>query len=368
MFVEILLAAWSSAGVVWAVISWRLVVAAARPGAVVSLRSERRSLSIFKPLSLLEGRGLAIESRGLESFIAQLDGECELLLGVHEADWTQVEPFIEKMRALYPDSRVVVVRRSEPDTCANPKIAWQKLLVPRATGQVWLWSDADIVAPPGFLAQARAEFETGAEEMLTFPYAVRALPHPPALWDALFVNVEFYPGVLLLRRFGPVDFGLGAGMLFSRDSFLRRVNWEELGSSLADDFILGQGMKPVRLSSMTLETATDATSWGSALEHYFRWKKTVCWCQPAGFAAQIIIMPLFGWLGFVVWNPASPWVWLGLVGMVQAEVLFAMLICRTIGCRLNLPALLMTEAWSLATCPRARLDSLQNARKATGIE
>lgn len=347
MFVDILLAAWSGAGLLWWVISWRLVAGAAKAPPPVCPSPGKKSLTIFKPLPPLENRGLKMEARGLESFIAQLDGESELLLGVHEADWPEVMPFIRQMEAAHPGARIVVVRRSEADTLSNPKIAWQKLLVPHAGGQLWLWSDADIVAPPGFLGQARAEFETCGAELLTFPYAVRGLPHPPAVLDALFVNAEFYPGVLLLRRFGTVDFGLGAALLFSRESFLRKADWEKLGSSLADDFMLGQILQPVRLGSTTMETVADATDWPAALAHYFRWKKTVFWCQPAGFAAQIIIMPLCGWIALVLWHPANPHAWVGLLGMIQADVLFAALICREIGCRLDAGALLATEAWSV---------------------
>jgi ceramide glucosyltransferase len=161
------------------------------------------------------------------------------------------------------------------------------------------------------------------------------------------VNTEFYPGVLLLRRFGSVDFGLGAALLFSRESFLRKADWEKLGSSLADDFMLGQILQPVRLGSTTLETVADAGNWGAALAHYFRWKKTVWWCRPIGFAAQVLIMPLLGWMVFLALHPTSLSAWLGLVGMIQADVFFAALICQKIGCRLTGFGLLAAEAWSL---------------------
>jgi len=338
---------WSCAGLLWWIISWWLVTAATKPAGPILHPSEKKSLTIFKPLSPLESGGLQIETRGLESFIAQLDEKSELLLGVHEADWPEVMPFVQRMQVAYPQARIIIVRRSEVDRLANPKIAWQMLLAPHATGQLWLWSDADIVVPPEFLKQARAEFETCGAEMLTFPYAVRAVPYTPALLDALFVNAEFYPGVLLLRRVGSVDFGLGAAMLFTRDSFLRKVTWEELGSSLADDFILGQRLQPVRLSTTTLETVAYATDWPEAFAHYFRWKKTVCWCRPFGFAAQVVAMPVLGWIGFVLWNLANPLAWIGLATMVQIDVLFALLICRATGCRLNGAALLATETWSL---------------------
>jgi hypothetical protein len=347
MVLQILLALWSCTALFWWIISWRLVVLAEKSKPPHLKPHKRKFLSIFKPLPLLENQGLKIEARGLESFIAQLDDESELLLGVHESDWPQVMPFVKQMGVNYPRSRVVVARRTEPDTMANPKVAWQKLLIPQAKGELWLWSDADIVAPPDFLEQARAEFETCGAELLTFPYTVRSLTHSCALLDALFVNTEFYPGVLFLRRLGPVDFGLGSAMLFNRDSFLRKTNWEELGISLADDFMLGQILQPVRLGSITLETVAEATDWRTALAHYFRWKKTICWCRPVGFAAQVVALPLLGWIGFVAWNPGDFRAWLGLGGMIQIDVFFAFLICRKVGCPIPAGDLFAVEAWSL---------------------
>src|SRR5580658_6118104 len=183
MYLKAFLCTWSCASLLWWLISWRLVVAEARRLPPVLKPREKKSLTVFKPLPRLENRGLAIEARGLESFIAQLDEESEILLGVHEADWPEVMPFIQRMQSAYPGARIVAVRRSEVDTVANPKIAWQKVLAPQAKGRLWLWSDADIVATPGFLDQARAEFETCGTELLTFPYAIRAMPHFPAVLE-----------------------------------------------------------------------------------------------------------------------------------------------------------------------------------------
>jgi len=347
MVVKLLLIVWSCAGLLWSVISWRLVTAASRPITPPPKAREKKFLTVFKPLPPLDDKGVAVEERGLESFIAQLDESSELLLGVHEADWPEVAPFLKRMEASHPGAPIVVIRRSGPDTVANPKIAWQKILAPQAKGDLWLWSDADIVAPPGFLQRARDEYEACGAGMLTFPYAIRTLPHLPTLLDALFVNVEFYPGVLLLRRFGPVDFGLGAAMIFSRENFLHKTSWEKLGTSLADDFVLGQTLQPVRLSATTLETVTEVANWQTALEHYFRWKKTICWCRPWGFAGQLIAMPLLGWIAFALCHPLIAWGWAGLVGMVQVDVLFAFLICRQVGCPVNSRFLPAIEAWSL---------------------
>lgn len=345
MMGEAILIVWSVAGLAWWLIALYLVATHHQASSVESSQTE--SLSIFKPLPVLGAKGLKVEAAGLESFLAQMDENTELLLGAHETDRVAVTAFVESMKQKYSTTRLQIIFRISNEDEGNPKIAWQKILAPHATGDLWLWSDADIVAPPDFLRRALAEFSQGKARLLTFPYAVSRIPASPALFDALFVNVEFLPGVLLLRRFGSVDFGLGAAMLFRREDFLRVTDWERLERSLADDFVLGQLLQPVCIGSVILTTAPEAGNWKTAIEHYLRWVKTIRWCRPSGYAAQIIILPTLGWLIFVCFHSASCWAWMGLVAMMQLDVFFAWMICCSAGCSLRLRHGLILEIWSL---------------------
>ncbi|HEX4140613.1 MAG TPA: glycosyltransferase [Candidatus Methylacidiphilales bacterium] len=346
MFIEIALVLWSVAGLAWWMIAWRLVRANRGAEGPPAVTAEPRSLSIFKPLPPLGTRGLEEIAAALESFVAQLEPESELLLGVRQCDRVTVAHFVEAMRAKYPKARVRPVFRSEPDVVPNPKIAWQMLLAPHATGELWLWSDADIVAPPGFLQTACAQFARSGAAMMTFPYVVRRTARPGALLEALFVNAEFYPGVLLLRHFGEVDFGLGAGMLFERDEFLKCVDWTELGEFLADDFQLGQRLRPVRIGAAMLETLPSGRKWSDALQHDLRWAKTIRWNRPGGFFARLLVMPVTGWLIAVAGHPLNIFAWVGLLGMIQAEMMATTLICHGIGCRVKWRDWMILECWS----------------------
>ena len=344
MFGNVLLALWTTAGLAWWIISCWLVATARAPK--IASEGARRSVTIFKPLPPLGPDGMRPFVRGLGSFAAQLGEGSEMLLGIHEMDRGQAASFVRELLGKFPRAAIRVIHRSVPDDAANPKIAWQKILAPHATGELWLWSDADIVAPSGFLDQARAGFGRRGEGMMTFPYVVRAIPQPPAVLEALFVNADFYPGVLLLRRTGPVDFGLGAAMLFRRDDFLRRVGWREVGAALADDFHLGQKLGPVRIGAATLETIPSSCTWPDALAHDFRWWKTIRWNRPGGMFSRIVTMPVFGWIAAVALHPAQLAAWLGLAGMVQADACFAMLLAHLAGCRAISRQWVACELWS----------------------
>jgi ceramide glucosyltransferase len=346
MFSKAVLALWSCAGLVWWVLALYLVSEDHRKKALAPESTARRTLSVFKPLPPLGLARLRTFTAGIESFVAQLDPESELLIGIHEADRDQTACFLDRLRTNYPKAQMKVVYRSEPDNVANPKIAWQKILAAYATGELWLWSDADVVAPSGFLRSARLEFARSGTAMMTFPYIVREISSPPKLLEALFVNVEFYPGVLLLRKCGLVDFGLGAAMLFRRDDFLRKVEWDEIGAWLADDFFLGQKLHPVRIGATTLTSVAASLTWKAALSHDFRWAKTIRWNRPAGSFARILVMPMLGWMVAVVAYPTHFFAWLGFLGMVQADVLFAMAICRHAGGQLSPCRVFEMEIWS----------------------
>jgi ceramide glucosyltransferase len=347
MFGELALGLWTAAGLAWWIVAWRLVRAEANAKPSPTSNPSPRALSIFKPLPPLGARGLEEIAAGLESFVAQLDPESELLLGIREPDRAVITPFLETMRTKYPKAQVRPIYCSDPDAVANPKIAWQMVLAPHARGELWLWSDADIVAPPGFLQSARKEFAECDAPLLTFPYVVRRTTGSAALLEALFVNADFYPGVLVLRARGPVDFGLGAGLLFERHEFLQRVEWTELGAFLADDFQLGQRLQPVRISRTTLETVAPGRTWPDALQHDLRWAKTIRWNRPGGYFARLLVLPIAGWLAVVATHPLDIFAWLGLLGMIQADVLAAALICRKIGCRLERKDWWTMECWSL---------------------
>jgi hypothetical protein len=349
MFVEAALLAWTALALGWWGISLALVRSGMRKtdedksSALPSLPV--RTLTIFKPLAPL-GRA-EFDPRGIASFLAQLGEEDELLLGAHESDRTKLEPALESLTATYPTAPWRVIWRSEPDAVANPKVAWLQLLAPHARGELWLWSDSDIVAPAGFLRSAREEYASAGTKLLTWPYMVREAAAGPALLDALYVNAEFFPGVLLLRQRGPVDFSLGAGMLFARADFESAVSWTELDAALADDFVLGQKLQPVRIGRAVLRTAASEQTWRTAILHYLRWSKTVRWCRPGGTAARIAILPVLGWLAFALLRPALPLGWLGLAGTMQMDVLAAALIFRRIGCRIAWRHLSALELWSL---------------------
>jgi glycosyl transferase family 21 len=317
-------------------------------------------LTIFKPLPPLNSDRVPPELAGaMVSFIRLLDDRSEMLIGIDPRDHGRWKPLLASWRAAYPAARLEVVVVTSDPGIANPKIARQIRLAPSARGELWLWSDADIVAPVGFLNAIRAELAESGLRALTCPYVIRSVGTLSSLLDALFVNVEFYPGVLMLRRRGPVSFALGSASLFYAEDFRRRADWYKLGATLADDNSLGESLAPVLVSRTTVETLPHQTSLFRSLAHYLRWHKTVRWCEPLGYAGQIILLPALGWIIHAALHPGNPWAWAGLAGTLVLEAGLALWIHTAIGNRLlplqhlclPLWPLVRSAAWILSWLP-----------------
>jgi ceramide glucosyltransferase len=310
----------------------------------------RPVVSIFKPVAALGGDTPPPQLiSALESFVSQMDESSEMLLGIEERDAAKWQPVIEQWRGQFPRARLKPTVEPRPARFLSPKVSWFHTLAEHASGELWMWSDSDIVAPPGLIDTMRRELADAQAGMVTCPYVVRRIDSGPMLPEALFANLEFYPGVLLCRRKGPVRFAFGAAMMFPAARFRERAQWEELGSRMADDNALGRALAPVRISEATVETLASESNWRDAIQHYLRWQKTVRWCQPAGFAGQITILPVLGWLFAVLIHPGSAMAWLGLALTTQIEVMAATMLFWLVDCELR--SWWVVSLWSLLLRP-----------------
>ena len=325
--VEFWLGAWTLLASVWWLIALKLV---AQVKGVPNFALEKPVffLTIFKPLSYLEEKKNIKFLGALESFFYQLDEKCELLLGLWEKDKEVWAPFLEKWASLETWKYVKVIWREEAGAFSNPKISWNWILSQHAQKECWLWSDADIIVPPDFLNTVRFEFSKNKCDLLTSSYVIRRLNCSANILEALFVNVELLPGIFILNFSKKKTFGFGASLLFRAKAI--KSLWNKLGNNLADDFVLGQSLGNSQLSQLVVETLPQETKWKRAITHYLRWQKTIRWVQPLGFAAQIVLFPLLGWIIFSFFSLSK-----GFVGgalTLGLEAFFAISICRKLRC------------------------------------
>jgi ceramide glucosyltransferase len=343
---EWILGVWTCIGIAWWFVAFILVVSARnqrrRTGEV-----DPRRITVFKPLPRhLSDREFARFDSSIESFIADLDENSELLIGCHRPDQARLEGFVERMSNKYPEAQVKLVAHDNPNRYPHPKVSWMHVLAPHAKGELWLWSDSDMRAPPGTIRSMRADLAATRARCLTSPYVIEQAGSAAEMLDLLYVNLEFYPGVVFLGGQNMIRFGLGSGMLFGAEDFKRTVDWDYLGGCLAEDFHLGGMLTPAQLGSMRLTTVPASRDWKEAILHYLRWQKNIRWCRPGPFGAQLVVMPLLGCLAWVLVNPAQSLPWMGLLGVLAADAIAALSICRVVGCRIGWKRLPTIPLWS----------------------
>jgi ceramide glucosyltransferase len=373
--VDTWLCIWSALADLWWVVAVALVAlrfrdrsrAAPERGSVGSLGFGRGlgtawggRLTVFKPMPPLGGRLPAVLlERAVESFVRQLDEDSELLMGTTPADAPHWERVAARWRGAFPRATIRLCVREAPRHRANPKIAWLECLAPLATGSLWLWSDADIVAPAGLLDGLRRELErlveSGRGRAVTTPYCIRDAGSHAGLLDTAYVNAEFLPGALLLGRLGRVGFAFGAATLFRSEDLRGQGEaraWEVLGDSLADDYVLGRLLAPVLISRWTLETYALRGTWLDAVRHLHRWQRTIRWCRPGSFAALLLVHPLAGWALRIGWDPTNRAVWMGAGVQWMVEMVMVVVLLRAVGVQASWGHTIALAAW-----PGARLVS-----------
>lgn len=344
---EWILGIWTCIGIAWWVVAC-VLAAGVRNRRHKSGRPDPRRITVFKPLPRsISDEEFARFDPSIESFIADLDDKCELLIGCHRPDQERLEAYVKRMRDRYPNADVRLIVHENPNRYPHPKVSWMWVLAQHATGELWLWSDADMCAPPGTIRSMRVDYERTKARCLTCPYVIRQAGSAPEMLDALYVNLEFYPGVILLSGQNMIQFGLGSGMLFEAEDFKRRVDWDFLGGCLAEDFHLGGLLKPTQLGSMCLTTVAAEQGWWHALLHYLRWQKNIRWCRPLPFAAQVVVIPLLGWLTWLAVNPTDKAGWIGLLTVLTADAMAALVMCRLVGFRIYWKRFHILPLWSL---------------------
>lgn len=344
----VFLIVWSAVAFTWwGIALWLL--ADARRWKNIATPSQRRSITVFKSLPPVhDERELAALASAIGSFARELSPQDELLIGINALHAARWEPAAKQWRSAVKQARIEILVQPMPTQCANPKIAWHQVLAEKAKGELWLWSDADVTAPVGCLDALAAELAGSNSNAVTAPYCIQEIRSRQGAFDALFVNVEFLPGTLLLGRLRRKDFAYGAATLFRAETFRQRVDWRELGAALADDHKLGELLQPVLLAHTMVSTFTQPASWSAAWQHYYRWQKTVRWCQPGGFAALLVLMPVLGWSLAGVFGAMGHTQLAGLGVVLLGEIMAGLAACRLVGCRVPVWPLLGVMLWPLA--------------------
>ncbi len=316
-------------------------------------------LTLFKPLPPdLNTLQKTIHIQAIHSFAQQLHSHDELLILCPRKDLSEWQS-ITRAWQTHADAPSIRVFPETKDHLiyANPKINALAQLAPHATHSLWWWSDADITLPPQSADGIRHEFALSHATLQTQAYLIPRVSRPEDFLDACFIHLELFPGLALLSRKNP-RVACGGSLLFHKDSLGKALSWEALGGAFADDNLMGRTLQPVYFGTTFIHTqSTDISLWKSWL-HYFRWQKTIRWCQPFGFLGLFVLQPwlLFAFsllLPFPLWASGLLFFCLLAMETLWAGALFFLLgvFPRSIVLLSPLWSLLRSIAWILCWLP-----------------
>jgi ceramide glucosyltransferase len=189
------------------------------------------------------------------------------------------------LRARYQFANITLIVGEEPD-CANRKIAKVIKMTDRAEkADIFVMSDADISVDRDYLLRIVSEIESDDQVgIVTCPYRARPSGSFMSRLEALFVNTDFAPQVLLSSAIEPMRHALGATVAIKRDALESIGGFRTVKDLLADDFYLGRfatqhGWK-VKLSDSLVTLSFEEKRLSSVWRRQLRWARTVRWVRP----------------------------------------------------------------------------------------
>lgn len=241
-------------------------------------------ISILKPVHGRDPRMYeAFRSHAIQDY-----PEFEMLFGVSDPADAAIED-IRRLAAEFPERqiRLIIARPGMP----NAKVGLLAELARHARHPVLLVNDSDIEVEPGYLRSLVACLDQPGIGLVTALYRATSESWP-SRFEAIGIETEFAPSILVARMLGVVEFALGSTMAFRADVLRKAGGFEAIGDFIADDYQLGKHISALgyRIAFANTVVATDlgGETWGEVWRHQLRWSRTIRVSRPAGYAGYVI--------------------------------------------------------------------------------
>jgi len=239
-----------------------------------------------------------------------------MVCGVASPDDNAV-PLIRRLIAEFPTGRIDLII-CERELGINAKVSNLVQMRPHARHEVLCVSDADVCVPPDYLTEAVALLSSNQVGLVNSFYESKPQGGIGMRWEAFAINADFWSQVLQSASMKPIDFALGAVMLFRGADFDRVGGFASLADFLADDYQLGHHLAKagwaIEILPVVVECRSEPSTFTGIWRHQLRWARTIRACQEIPYFMSILsnatLWPLL-WLAFsfrlmvVVWAVAG---------------------------------------------------------------
>jgi ceramide glucosyltransferase len=211
-----------------------------------------------------------------------------LVLGAAEASPELAE--CERLQRAHAECDIVVVPCRE-GAAVNPKISKLVQMEGECGHELLILSDSEAMIDPVWLDRLRAEWAASGCDAITTGYRFAGVRTWPQRLDVVPVLLSLWPGLALVRRWGRVDFTLGACTGLRRSQLSEIGGWRAFGGYLAEDRELGSALaargRSIRLAVAVTTLDSDPLSWREWWRHQRRVALTYRVGAPWGFAGTI---------------------------------------------------------------------------------
>jgi ceramide glucosyltransferase len=292
-------------------------------------------VAILKPL-----HGLTQNLRDQIKSYFELDyPQIDYYFGVsNSADGVAQVPL--ELHELYPQRPMEIVIGIEPG-CANRKVAKLIRMSDLAEhADLFVLSDADIDVDRDHLRRLAGELAAN-DKLGVVSCIYRA--HPSGSFasrlEALAVNTDFAPMVMLSAAIEPVRFALGATVAIKRATLDAIGGFRAIKDKLADDYYIGNLASDrgwgVELSSSIVNTVAHERTFTDFWNHQLRWARTYRTTRPLSLAT-ILTHGIFWALVLLIASGGSAFAIKALAVVLIARLAMASLMVRIV---LRLPQL-----------------------------
>ncbi len=249
------------------------------------------------------------------------------------------------LRQRYQFASVTLVVGEEPE-CSNRKIAKVIKMAERAPkADIFVLSDADVSVDRDYLRRIVGELLADEKiGIVTCAYRARPIGTLASRFEALYVNTDFAPQVLLSEMIEPMHHALGATIAIKRTALEAVGGFGAVKNLLADDFYLGQLVADkgyeIKLSSALVTLACEEHRFSDFWHHQLRWARTYRTVRPISIATILIHGPFWAILLLAAARGRAPAIAAFVLVIAARLAMSAMLV----GCVLKMPELL-TDLW-----------------------
>jgi ceramide glucosyltransferase len=257
-------------------------------------------VAILKPL-----RGVTEHLRdNIISYMEIAYSRMEYIFGVSSYEDRAIDIPVS-LRAPYQFANMTVAVGEEPGF-TNRKIAKLIRMTERASDKtdIFVLSDADVSVEPDHLKRVVAELmEDEKTGIVTCIYRGRAHESFASRMEALFINTDFAPQVILADALEPMSYALGATIAIKREALDAIGGFAALKDFLADDYHLGAKVSEagykIRMSSSIVTVSCEDHEFSEFWHHQLRWARTYRHVRPLSLATIFIHGPFWALLYMV---------------------------------------------------------------------